>query len=286
MLDNLTGLLLSIKITDILDMGIVAFLLYKLLGFIRETRAQQLFRGILLIILAFILSEVLDLSLLNWLLTGLATVGIIAVVILFQPEIRRALEQIGRRGFLRGQFRNLSKEESYATVHVLVDAVDDFSSTRTGALIAIEQETMLNDIIETGVVIDGEISVRLLGNLFYEGSPLHDGAVIIRGNKVYAASCVLPLTSRTSIGKNLGTRHRAGVGLSEVSDAFIIIVSEETGAISVAQNGEFKRFLDLKTLEKMLLDIYIAPGDDRNLLSRLVSRKQKTEEKQSEPAEK
>ena len=270
MLDNLTGILMSIKITDIVDILIVAFLLYKLLEFIKETRAQQLFRGILLIVLTFVVSEVFNLSLLNWLLTSLTTVGLIAIVILFQPEIRRALEQIGRRGLFRGRFSNLSKDEAYATVHILVDAVDDFSSTKTGALMAIEQETMLNDITETGVVIDGEMSVRLLGNLFYEGSPLHDGAVIIRGSKVYAASCVLPLTSRTNIGKNLGTRHRAGVGLSEVSDAFVIIVSEETGAISVAQNGDFKRFLDLKTLEKMLLDIYIRPDSDRNLLSRIL----------------
>ena len=273
MLEDLMGLLISIRVTDIIDIIIVAFLLYKLLEFIKETRAQQLFRGILLIVAAFIASEALDLSLLNWLLTSLVTVGLIAVVIVFQPEIRRALEQLGRRGFITGTFRNLSKEESYATVHILVDAVDDFSSTRTGALIAIEQETTLADIIETGVVIDGEMSVRLLGNLFYEGSPLHDGAVIIRGKKVYAASCVLPLTSRQNIGKNLGTRHRAGLGLSEVSDAFIIIVSEETGAISVARNGELSRFLDLKSLEKMLLDIYITSDDDRGLLSRFKTKK-------------
>ena len=273
MLEDLMGILISIRVTDILDIIIVAFLLYKLLEFIKETRAQQLFRGILLIVAAFIASEVLDLSLLNWLLTRLVTVGLIAVVIVFQPEIRRALEQLGRRGFITGTFRDLSKEESYATVHILVDAVDDFSSTRTGALIAIEQETTLADIIETGVVIDGDMSVRLLGNLFYEGSPLHDGAVIIRGNKVYAASCVLPLTSRQDIGKNLGTWHRARLGLSEVSDAFIIIVSEETGAISVARNGELSRFLDLKSLEKMLLDIYIRPDEDRGLLSRFKVRK-------------
>lgn len=277
MLDNLIELFFSIKLTDVLDIVIVAFLLYKLLEFVRETRAQQLLRGILLIAGAFVLSEVLDLNLLNWLLTELLTVGLIAVVILFQPEIRRALEQIGRRGVLRGQFKDLSKEELYATVHMLVDAVDDFSSTKTGALMAIEQETMLSDIIESGVIVDAEISVRLLGNLFYEGSPLHDGAVIIRGNKIYAASCVLPLTDRASIGKNLGTRHRAGVGLSEVSDAFVIIVSEETGAISVAQNGSLRRFLDLKTLEKMLLDIYITPGQEKNIIERLFGKKENIE---------
>lgn len=269
MIDNLSGILMSIKTTDIIDIIVVAYLLYKLLGFIKETRAQQLFRGILLIVVFFLISEIFNLSLLNWLFTRLITVGLIAVVILFQPEIRRGLEQIGRRGVLSRQFRDIGKEEIYATVHRIVDAVDDFSSTHTGALMAIERETMLNDIAETGVIVDAEISVRLLGNLFYEGSPLHDGAVIIRGDRVYAASCVLPLTERQNIGKNLGTRHRAALGLSEVSDAFIIVVSEETGAISVAQNGEFRRFLDLKTLEKMLLDIYIPAGEDRDLLSRL-----------------
>ena len=268
MIDNLTGILMSIKTTDIIDIVVVAYLLYRLLGFIKETRAQQLFRGVLLIVVFFLISEVFNLSLLNWLFTRLITVGLIAVVILFQPEIRRGLEQIGRRGVLSRQFRDMGKEEIYATVHRIVDAVDDFSSTHTGALMAIERETMLNDIAETGVIIDAEISVRLLGNLFYEGSPLHDGAVIIRGDRVYAASCVLPLTERQNIGKNLGTRHRAALGLSEVSDAFIIVVSEETGAISVAQNGEFRRFLDLKTLEKMLLDIYIPAGEDRDLFSR------------------
>ncbi|MBE6019167.1 MAG: TIGR00159 family protein [Clostridiales bacterium] len=269
MLDNLMGILMSIKVTDIIDITVVAYLMYMLLGFIKKTRAQQLFRGVLLIVAFFLISEIFNLSLLNWLFTRLITVGLIAVVILFQPEIRRGLEQIGRRGVITRQFRDIGKEEIYATVHKLVDAVDDFSATRTGALMAIERETMLSDIAETGVIINAEISVRLLGNLFYEGSPLHDGAVIIRGDRVYAASCVLPLTERQNIGKNLGTRHRAALGLSEVSDAFIIVVSEETGAISVAQNGEFKRFLDLKTLEKMLLDIYIPFGEDRDLLSRL-----------------
>ena len=271
MLNNLTGLLLSIKITDVIDILIVAYLLYRILGMIKETRAQQLFRGVLLIVAVFVASEVFDLSLLNWLLTRLITVGLIGVIILFQPEIRRALEQLGRRGVFTRQFRDIGKEEIYATVHKIVDAVDDFSSTRTGALMAIEGETMLTDIIETGVIVDAEISVRLLGNLFYEGSPLHDGAVIIRGIRIHAASCVLPLTNRSSIGKNLGTRHRAGVGLSEVSDAFVIIVSEETGAISVARNGTLRRFLDLKTLEKMLLDIYLPSGDDnQNFLMRIL----------------
>lgn len=270
MIGDITSVIASIGITDAIDIIIVAFLVYKALDFIKETRAQQLVRGIVLVLVAFLLSQFLHLNLLNWLLKSLVTVGLIAIVVLFQPEIRRGLETIGRRGLITNQFRDVSKDDAFATVHSIVDACDDFSSTKTGALIAIERTTMLNDIIETGVVVNADISVRLLGNLFYEGSPLHDGAVIIRGTKVHAASCVLPLTSRTNIGGNLGTRHRAGVGLSEVSDALVIIVSEESGAISIAQNGELKRFLDLKTLEKILLEIYIPASDKNDPLARIL----------------
>lgn len=262
MIDQITGILMSIGITDILDIAIVAYLIYQALGFIRETRAQQLVRGIVIVFVVFLVSQLLNLNLLNWLLKSLITVGLIAIVVLFQPEIRRGLEQIGRRTVFTDQLRNVSKGDAIIAIHNIVDACEDFSAGRTGALIVVEGQTMLNDIVETGVVIDAEISSRLLGNLFYEGSPLHDGAVIIRGVKAYAASCVLPLTSRTNIGGNLGTRHRAGVGVSEVSDALVIIVSEESGAISVAQNGQLQRFLDGKKLEKLLLDMYL-PSDEK-----------------------
>ena len=211
MLDNLTGILMSIKTTDIIDIIVVAYLLYRLLGFIRETRAQQLFRGVLLIVAFFLLSEIFNLSLLNWLFTRLITVGLIAVVILFQPEIRRGLEQIGRRGVLSRSFRDIGKEEVYATVHKIVDAVDDFSSTHTGALIAIECETMLNDIAETGVIVDAEISVRLLGNLFYEGSPLHDGAVLIRGGREHRQEPRHAPQGRARTQRGLGRFHHRGL---------------------------------------------------------------------------
>lgn len=273
MIDQIAGLLSSIGITDIIDIAIVAYLVYKVLGFIKETRAQQLVRGIVLVIIVFLVSELLNLSLLNWLLKSLITVGLIAIVVLFQPELRRGLEQIGRRSIFTSQFRNVSKDEAFETIHNIVDACEDFSASRTGALMVIERQTMLNDIIETGVVINANISPRLLGNLFYEGSPLHDGAVIIRGTKAYAASCVLPLTSRTNIGGNLGTRHRAGVGVSEVSDAFVIIVSEESGAISVADNGQLYRFLDGKALEKLLLNIYMPTEEKRDFLSEILGGK-------------
>lgn len=269
MFEDLTNILMSIGPTDILDILIVAFLCYKCLDFIRRTRTQQLVRGIFVVFIIFVISQLLNLSLLNWLLKSLITVGLIAIIVLFTPEIRRALESVGRKGMIAEHLRSVSKEEALATVHNIVDACDDFSSSKTGALIAIERSSLLDDIVDTGVVVDAKISVRLLENLFYEGSPLHDGAVIVRGAKVYAASCVLPLTNRTNIGGNLGTRHRAGVGLSEVCDALIIIVSEETGAISIVENGELKRFIDLKTLEKKLLDVYIHSGDNKgNVISK------------------
>ena len=173
MINDLTNLWMSIRITDVIDIVIVAYILYRLLGMIKETRAQQLFRGVLLIVAVFLASEFFGLSLLNWVLTRLITVGLIGVIILFQPEIRRGLEQIGRRGVLTSQFRDVGKEELYATVHKIVDAVDDFSATRTGALMAIERETMLNDIIETGVIVDAE-HMELMEPLTEVASELED----------------------------------------------------------------------------------------------------------------
>ena len=258
MLSSIQSIMSNFRPEDALDIAIVSDIVYKMIGFIRETRAMQLIRGLVIIIVAFFVSDIFNLYLLNWLLKSLFTMGLFAVVVLFQPELRRALEQVGRKNLMNtNSFRNIDKNKAVETVDSLVSAIDDFSATRTGALIAIERETMLNDIIETGVVVDAEISIRLLGNLFYEGSPLHDGGVIIRGARIHAASCVFPLTEKKNIGRNLGTRHRAGVGLSEVCDALIIIVSEETGVVSIAEDGKIRRFVDLKTIEKMLLNMYL-----------------------------
>ena len=258
MLSSIQSIMSNFRPEDALDIAIVSYIVYKMIGFIRETRAMQLIRGLVIIIVAFFVSDIFNLYLLNWLLKSLFTMGLFAVVVLFQPELRRALEQVGRKNLMNtNSFRNIDKNKAVETVDSLVSAIDDFSATRTGALIAIERETMLNDIIETGVVVDAEISIRLLGNLFYEGSPLHDGGVIIRGARIHAASCVFPLTEKKNIARNLGTRHRAGVGLSEVCDALIIIVSEETGVVSIAEDGKIRRFVDLKTIEKMLLNMYL-----------------------------
>jgi diadenylate cyclase len=259
MLDTFLGIINGFRPADAVDIAIVSYIVYKVLGFIKQTRAQQLVRGIVILIVAFFVSDFFNLYLLNWLLHGIVTMGLFALVVLFQPELRRGLERMGRGGLVSNSFKSIDKEKAIETVDSIVNAIDDFSSTRTGALIAIERGTMLNDIIETGVVIDADVSVRLLGTIFYEGTPLHDGAVIIRGDKVYAAACVLPLTENKNIGRNVGTRHKAGVGLSEVTDALVIIVSEETGIISLAENGRIRRFMDLKTIEKTLLGIYLPP---------------------------
>ena len=246
----------GIGITDILDILIVTFIIYKLLDFIRETRAEQLAKGLLVLVIITVLSKVLQLYTLHWILSGGMTVGLIDIVVIFQPELRRGLEYLGRSK-LSNVLTEVDKDEAKHMVGQLVEAVDTMSSSRTGALIVIEREISLNDIAETGTVIDAAVSAQLIGNIFYEGAPLHDGALIIRGDRLYAAGCVLPLTQNKDLNKELGTRHRAGIGITENSDALVIIVSEETGIISTAQNGKLTRFLDAKNIEKMLYSIYL-----------------------------
>ena len=283
MVEFFQNVFVGFRLIDVLDIVIVAYLVYKILGFIQETRAQQLVRGLVVLGIVFFLSDFLKLYLLNWLLRNFVTMGLFALIVLFQPELRRGLEQLGRRNIVSGQFRSLDKENAIQVVKEIVAAVDDFSVTRTGALIVFERETMLNDIIETGTIVDARISVRLLGNLFYEGSPLHDGAVIIRGDRIHAASCVLPLTEKKNIGRNLGTRHRAGLGVSEVSDALVIVVSEETGVISVAENGNFRRFMDLKSVEKILLGVYMPQEETfRERMTRTLKHRRKEETRDGE----
>lgn len=261
----------DITIFDIIDILVVTFIIYKVLGFIRETRAQQLVKGILVLVAVFLVSDVLNLNTINWIMRTTMTMGVIAIVILFQPELRRALERMGRGGFFLNRFSG-DKSQAKVVVDSIVEAVDSFSGSRTGALIVIEREVSLGDIAENGTVLNAEISPELLGNIFYKGSPLHDGAVIIRDDKVFAAGCVLPLTARLDIGKELGTRHRSAIGITENSDAVTIVVSEENGIISVARGGKLQRFLDAKALEKLLLTLYIDENQEqRSLFSFLKS---------------
>ena len=263
---SLTG----IGLNDILDILIVTFIIYSLLSFIRETRAQQLLKGLTIIIVAYFAADFLKLHTISWILKGTFTIGIFALIVVFQPEIRRALEVMGRTHFTNRGRAAVDKEQAKHTVDEIVAAIDSFSKSRTGALLVFERETVLEDIIETGTVINADVSRELLGNLFYVGSPLHDGAAIIRSNKVIAAGCVLPLTENKELNKSLGTRHRAGIGITENSDCLTLIVSEETGVISAAENGKLERFLDKKSVEKILFDLYLSEnGGQPQSLDRL-----------------
>lgn len=249
----------GIGIMDIIDIAIVAYLAYRVLLFIRATRAEQLVKGLLVLVVVTFVSGWLNLHTLNWILKGIMTLGAVALVVVFQQELRRGLEYLGRTKFFAAS--GMDKDKAKHITHEFIRAIENFSKDHTGALIVLERETALSEMTESGTIINAEISTELLGNLFYEGSPLHDGAVLIRGDKIYAAGCVLPLTQNTNIGKELGTRHRAGIGITEHSDAVTLIVSEETGIISMAVDGKLQRFLDTKTVEKALLQLYLNEGD-------------------------
>ena len=262
MRDFLDNVMAGIWFTDILDIAIVAFAVYKVLGFIKESRAEQLVKGLLFLVVVMLLSGLFHLYALNWILRSTLAVGVIAIVVVFQPELRSVLERMGRSKLLSGGLR-VDKDEAKQLVSEFVQAVETASETRTGMLLIIEREAALTDIADTGTVIDAAISAELIGNIFYEGSPLHDEAVIVRGDRLHAANCVLPLTENKELPKELGTRHRAGIGITEKSDALTIIVSEESGIISMAQDGYLERYLEGKNIEKALLEIYFteeSPG--------------------------
>jgi diadenylate cyclase len=266
---------------DVIDVVIVTFVVYKILGFIRETRAEQLVKGLLILFIAFFLSGLLNLYTLNWILRGAMQFGVIALVIVFQPELRRGLEYVGRSKFIKPQFANIDKDNAKAIAASIVKAIDFFSANKTGALIILEREITLTDIAESGVILNSDISTELLKNMFYEGAPLHDGAAIIRDAKLYAAGCVLPLTESKELSSDLGTRHRAGIGITEHSDAIALIVSEESGIISTAEDGKLTRFLDIRSIEKTLLNLFLSPAVETSLfalLRNLFGRKNNAEE--------
>ncbi len=249
---RIPSLLSTIRISDILDILVVAYLIYKLIMLIRRTNSFRLARGVLLILIALGLSGVMNLTMVNRLLRRTVELGLIALVILFQPELRRLLERVGSNfpGFLNP--RRLETLEAEGDITQTVMACEDMSSTHTGALIVFERSNMLEEQILSGTVLNAEITAELLKNIFFVKAPLHDGAVIIRGGKIAAAGCVLPLTGDNNLSPDLGTRHRAGIGMSEQSDAVVIIVSEETGSISIAVDGMLKRRLSRETFEAIL----------------------------------
>lgn len=250
----LSNTIKNISIPSILDIIVVAYIFYKGYSLIKETRAEQLLKGIILMIILIPISYILKLEMLNFILNKTLTVGLLSVVIIFQPEIRRVLEHLGRSAFedVHG-FEDSEKRNIY--VKEIVTAVSNLAETKTGALIVIEQSTGLAEITSTGTILDARISANLLENIFVVNTPLHDGATIIGKNKILASGCVLPLTGNKDINKKLGTRHRAAIGLSEISDAIVIIVSEETGTISLAINGRLTRNYDKEKLRVTLLKI-------------------------------
>ncbi len=261
-LQDIKDIFLNIRIRDIIDILIVAIAFYKLFMLIRETRAEQLTKGIFALFIFTKLSQWLELFTINWLLKQIMTVGTLAILIVFQPELRRALEYIGRSRFFTKSFVEIKDENLSMVVNEIVEAAASLSRQKIGALIVMERKTGLSEVVETGTKIDGLVSSDLLINIFIPNTPLHDGAVIIKEDKIKAAGCFLPLTDNMSLSRELGTRHRAALGISEKSDSLSIVVSEETGAISVAENGSIARYLDTKTLEQILLDMY-KPKDSK-----------------------
>ena len=238
----------------LLDVGILAFIIYKLLLLISGTRAVPLIRGVVVILLAAFLSGpgLLNLKAIYWLLVQLQTVIIVVVAVVFQPELRRALEEIGRGQIFSITRPSLAAEDIVHIIDEITGALVSCAKTKTGVLIVMERETGLSDYIETGVVLDAAITQEFLINIFVPSTPLHDGAAIIRGDRVAAAACFLPLTDNLYLSTSLGTRHRAGIGISELSDAISLIVSEETGIISMARDGKLVRSLDEKQLRETL----------------------------------
>ena len=242
----------NISIWSILDILVVSYIFYKAYKLIKETRAEQLIKGLVLVFLLIPISYILNLDMLYFILNKTLTIGVLSFVIIFQPEIRRALEHLGRSAF---DERHHEIKEEEEILNEIVVAVENLSKTKTGALIVIEQSTGLGEIVTSGTIIDAKVSSALLENIFVVNTPLHDGATIIKKGRIHASGCVLPLTSNNRINKKLGTRHRAGLGISENSDALIIIVSEETGVISLAYNGKLTRNYDKDKLKSIILKL-------------------------------
>lgn len=253
-LNTILNTVRNMNISSVIDILIVAYLIYRAYKLIIETRAELLLRGIVLILLLIPISYIFNLTMVYTIISKAITIGVLTLVIIFQPEIRRILEHLGRSAF---SDRRVLRDADILTkvVNEIVEAVDNLSESKTGALIVIEQDTGLGDISETGTKIDAVVSTALLENIFVPNTPLHDGATIIRGARISSSGCVLPLTTNKDISKSLGTRHRAALGLSEVSDALVLIVSEETGTISLALNGKLVRNYDKERLQKILVKI-------------------------------
>ena len=250
LLNSFLDIVRTIRLNDIIDMAIMAFVFYKVLYFLARTGSGRVLRGILLLVLALLLARALDLYVVNFVFGKTFELGVLALLVIFQPEIRSLLEKMGGiTKYIPG--RNSPMEVESAITQVVL-ACRDLAATKTGALIVFERDNMLDEPIKTGTMIHADVKAELLKNIFYPNTPLHDGAVIIRGGRIEAASCMLPLTTQTHLSRELGMRHRAGIGMSEASDAVVVVVSEESGSISVAVEGILKRHLTEETFERIL----------------------------------
>jgi len=263
-----------IGLADIFDILIVAFLIYQLIRLVRNTNAMTALKGFAIVLLVMFGANMLQLNTLTWILSNVMQVGLIALVIIFQTELRKMLERLGRSRFPKIFGQKVDDKAIDAVILQTVEACIDMSRTRTGALIIFERNTGLNDEIKSGTEVDAAYNAELLKNIFYEGAPLHDGAVIVRGDRITAAGCMLPLTDNPNLSKELGMRHRAGIGMSENSDAVCVIVSEESGAISVAMDGIIKRHLTPETLD-LLLKRELLPPEESQTESKLSGLKKK-----------
>lgn len=248
----------KIELTDVIEMCILAFLIYHVIKWIKTTRAWVLVKGIIVIAVFWLIANLLDLNVILWIITNLIGVGLTALVVVFQPEFRKALEQLGQKYVVRSiipfdDAKDRGERFSDHTLNEVIRAVFELAKTKTGALIVMEEEIPLNDFESTGILIDSLISSQLLINIFEHNTPLHDGAVIMRNNRIVAATCYLPLSDNMQLSKDLGTRHRAGIGISEVSDSITIIVSEETGKVSIAKGGKLIRNVDRDYLRSKLM---------------------------------
>lgn len=261
----------SIRVVDVLDILIVAFVFYYIFQFMRKRRAAKLLAGIVLLIGILLISSVAQMKALNFLLSNVFSVGILSLIVVFQPELRSFLEKVGGTTFrnIRGKLDASQKAALVPVIREVCIAAEYFSQHKTGALIVFERNTKLEEYVRSGTVLDATISAFLLENVFFNKAPMHDGAAIISEGRLHAAGCVLPLSTNADIIKELGTRHRAGIGMSENSDAVVLIVSEENGIISLAVEGELKRGFDRKSLETALNALLL---EDEALTEKVVSR--------------
>lgn len=258
----------SIQIKDVVEILIITYIIYHILKWGRETKAWMLFKGVVVLGFISLIAFFLEFNTILWIFANTINVGIIAFFVLFQPELRRALEKLGQSNFLSGilnfeDHKNSKEQLSEEKINGIIQAVEEMAKKKTGVLIAIELEVSLAEYIRTGIILDAELSKELLINIFEHNSPLHDGAVIIRGRRIVAATCYLPLSENRSISKELGTRHRAGVGLSEVTDAIVIIVSEETGDVSMVINGNLARSVDQQYLKNKFMHFFGKKDDTK-----------------------